>query len=327
MTLKAKLATALQWRIRKCSLAYDRFTVRLGGAWFIRLHWPWPLRKPYQRQHLRLRAPGAGIGDELMCTPVFREIKHRNPFCQITFLTHYPELHADNPYVDKLEIITTDHDQAFLQLRYQHAVPPSRPIITLMGECVGLQFRADKTECTVPPVKDDFKSELERLPRPLIVIQTCASQWTPNKNWPTADWKELVDLLAATRVMVVEVGTATCLHPEPRTEFYRSFVGQTTVAELVKLICRADVFVGPVSGGMHIANACNIPSVIIYGGYESPDGHRHPNVHAFYSPVECAPCWLRERCPYDLKCMKMITPDMVYNAIHEQLHTAAPLQS
>ena len=82
-------------------------------------------------------------------------------------------------------------------------------------------------------------------------------------------------------------------------ENFISLVGGTTLEELAYIISVADLFVGPVSGGMHLANAFHVPAVIIVGGYEAPAGYPYKDVSFFYSPVECAPCWAKT-CPFDL---------------------------
>jgi ADP-heptose:LPS heptosyltransferase len=62
---------------------------------------------------------------------------------------------------------------------------------------------------------------------------------------------------------------------------------------------------------MHAAAAVNVPSVIVYGGFEAPWQSGYPMNVNLYSDVECAPCWLESICPHEKKCMEMITPEIV----------------
>lgn len=309
-----RLVLALDWRRKEYAKRFSGFLARCGGRVFVGVRWPWPVRKPYQRKRLRLAAPGGGIGDELMCTPIFAEIKKRNPNCHITFISRYPDFFKSHPDIDEVELFQKGRNQKALQLSYAHAVPPLRPIMTLMAECAGLNLDFDQL---VPPpsrIIPELEDKFNRISGPRVVIQPLASHWTPNKNWPVENWRQLVKMLAE-HFTVIEVGTKGCFPGEDFGPRFYSFAGQTELDALSYIISRADVFVGPVSGGMHLANAHKIRSVIIFGGYESPEGFRFPRTEAFYSAVECAPCWLPTACPYGLKCMKMIEPKSVYEAV------------
>ena len=63
--------------------------------------------------------------------------------------------------------------------------------------------------------------------------------------------------------------------------------------------------------------------VVIYGGYIDPVATGYPGHINLYSPVECAPCWLRTPCPYAKKCLHQITPDQVEAAV-DRLRADAP---
>jgi ADP-heptose:LPS heptosyltransferase len=160
----------------------------------------------------------------------------------------------------------------------------------------------------------ELESKIKSLSKPLIVIQPQASHWTPNKQWPTVAWIELIGKLA-TEFEVIEVGKETLF---PRHEFgarFHSFAGATTSEEFAWIIAQAAVFVGPSSGGMHVANAFGVRSVIIFGGYESPEGYHYPRLQAFDSAVPCAQCWLTTPCPYDRKCLSAIQPEDVFHSV------------
>jgi ADP-heptose:LPS heptosyltransferase len=309
-----RIRLAYEWRQKQLRLFFLGFLARGGGRRFIQLRWPWPLKKPYQRRNLRLSAPGGGIGDELMCTPIFREIKRLNPQCHITFVSRQPELFRKNPNLDAIETYVRDSKPKGIVLNYAHVMPPSRPLITLMAECVGLILRA--TELDTPEVtpSPSVQKRLASIPSPRIVIQPLASRWTPNKNWPANYWIELVRMLTA-HFEVIEVGTESLLPKNELGPRFHSFAGTTDINDFIWLISQATVFVGPISGGTHLANAFKVPSVIIYGGYESPEGFEYPRLIPFYSAVECAPCWLNTPCPYELKCLKMIQPKTVAEAV------------
>ena len=91
--------------------------------------------------------------------------------------------------------------------------------------------------------------------------------------------------------------------------------GDTSLQDLAAVIAAADLYVGPVSGPMHVAAATRTPAVAIVGGFEHPvNTHCDGNVE-FYTSVPCAPCWLREPCPFDLRCLRAISPEAVELAV------------
>ena len=84
---------------------------------------------------------------------------------------------------------------------------------------------------------------------------------------------------------------------------------------MAALVSVADLYIGPVSGPMHIAAATGTPAVAIYGGYENPVGYAgYPRHIGLYSELPCAPCWRSDACPYARKCLTMIQPSRVLQA-------------
>ena len=78
----------------------DRLSLRWGRAARL-LRWPLPAMAPYRRRRLDVVRPMA-LGDILMCTPAFREVKRLNPACRVTFYTGaaYQGLAASCPFVN-----------------------------------------------------------------------------------------------------------------------------------------------------------------------------------------------------------------------------------
>lgn len=97
--------------------------------------------------------------------------------------------------------------------------------------------------------------------------------------------------------------------------------GRTTIRELMAAIKRCELFLTNDTGPMHIATACGVPVVALFGPTDSrttsPFGSGHTIVR---HPVECSPCLLRE-CPIDHRCMTRISVDEVYEAAVKQLES------
>ena len=90
--------------------------------------------------------------------------------------------------------------------------------------------------------------------------------------------------------------------------------GATTIRELMAATKRCRLLVTNDTGPMHIAAACGVPVVAVFGPTDwrttAPYGQGQSIVR---EPVECAPCLLRE-CPIDHRCMTRVSVDRVYEA-------------
>jgi heptosyltransferase-2 len=91
----------------------------------------------------------------------------------------------------------------------------------------------------------------------------------------------------------------------------RMLCGETTLPELVGVLCRLRLLVTNDSGPMHVAAALGVPVVAVFGPTDwretAPVGRRH---RLLREPVHCSPCMLRE-CPIDHRCMTRISVDRV----------------
>jgi ADP-heptose:LPS heptosyltransferase len=317
-----ELIRILAWRFERLLLPFRRWVTFRGSEGLVRWRWPWPFQKPWQWSQLRLASHGGGLGDELMCTPIFREIRRRNPQCRITFLSRHPEMFRSNPHLTAVETFSPEAAANAVYLQYNLVLPPPRPLVTMMAECVGLSMVASRLEAPVVEPSPEVRTRLARVPAPRIVIQPQASRWTPNKQWPLTSWKRLVEMLVA-QYEVIEVGTQSIFTGDSLGPRFHSFCGDTSMPDFAWIVSQAALFIGPPSGGMHLANAFEIPSVIIFGGYEAPDGYDYPWAARFFTPVECAPCWLTTPCPFELKCLHAIQPEQIFRAVIRTLEGAA----
>jgi ADP-heptose:LPS heptosyltransferase len=81
----------------------------------------------------------------------------------------------------------------------------------------------------------------------------------------------------------------------------------------------AQLFIGQEGGLNHIAAAVKTKGIVVMGGILPSGIVSYRNHIHLTSKPECSPCWLREKCPYDKKCMSAITPEMVVKIIEENL--------
>ncbi len=94
----------------------------------------------------------------------------------------------------------------------------------------------------------------------------------------------------------------------------RNFAGETTLRQFIDMTAACSLFLTNDSGAMHIASACGVPSVTVFGPTnEIATGPLGPLARIVREPVYCAPCLLRE-CPIDHRCMTRVTVDHVIAA-------------
>jgi heptosyltransferase-2 len=90
-----------------------------------------------------------------------------------------------------------------------------------------------------------------------------------------------------------------------------NLAGKTTLREAIYLISQCRLFISNDSGLMHIAGALNIPTIALFGSTNpvttAPAGNKSIIVRR---EVSCSPC-LKETCPTDFRCMKLISVEDV----------------
>jgi hypothetical protein len=150
--------------------------------------------------------------------------------------------------------------------------------------------------------------------REKIVIQSSGmSARDPmlNKQWYVGRFQSVVSGLP--ELEFIKVGSAD----DPPLGHVTDLRGKTSIRQTAALLHEARLFVGSVGFLMHLARACDCPSVIVYGGREAPWQSGYPCNANLYTPAPCAPCWRWNTCELDRRCMKEITVDHVIAAVRE----------
>jgi len=284
------------------------------------LRHPNPLKRPWKRPTIEV-ARNEALGDVLMCTPVLREVKRRNPRCYIRFYTtKYGPLVNGLPYIDEVLPYEQKPVRA-LYMSYEEAIPPEVHLSRLIGDSVGLMVTDTRPDCIIRgDLVEGYRRSWAHLPSPRMVFLRRASPYTPNKNWPDPNWVTLISILARDAT-VIEIGQEDAAAGVIASGNYVDLRGKTSLEQLAAVVAASDLYIGPVSGPMHIAVAIGKPSVAICGGYESPRGLEHlPGVKSttnvfLSSDLPCSPCWLRNPCPIGLKCLASISPAQVEKAV------------
>jgi len=164
---------------------------------------------------------------------------------------------------------------------------------------------------------------------PLVVIHPGSGDFSLARRWSAANFAAVADALCEEGAQIFLVG-----RPSDGTEAVLAamrtrpvdLTGQTTLAQLVALLGRADLFIGGDSGVSHLAAASGAPMVAIFGPTNAaawgPRGSRRSILQA---AVPCGPCayvghevGLRTGCP-PRTCLKLIAPAQVLTVARQLL--------
>ena len=144
-----------------------------------------------------------------------------------------------------------------------------------------------------------------------------SKRWSAEKYAPLADMiidKMGYDILLTwgpgERELAMEV--ASRMRNSPTISF------PTDIPQLIALINRSKLLVGGDSAPLHLAVACRIPVVGIYGPSDpARNGPYNPADIVVRRRVPCAPCYKRD-CGAE-PCMGAITPEEVFEAVNRRL--------
>jgi heptosyltransferase-2 len=139
-----------------------------------------------------------------------------------------------------------------------------------------------------------------------------AKRWLPERFAKSA--RRLAEKMNASVVVFGSAAERSMCEEVAQAAGGRNLAGETTLRGFIDMTAACALFLTNDSGAMHIAAACGVPSVTVFGPTNEiatgPPGHLARIVR---EPVDCAPCMLRE-CPIDHRCMTRVTAEHVIAA-------------
>ena len=95
----------------------------------------------------------------------------------------------------------------------------------------------------------------------------------------------------------------------------------TTIPQFIALVRRAKLFVGGDTGPMHLASACGVPVVAIFGPTDPlRNGPFSKKDIVISHRVACGPCYKRTCKVYNKECLRLVTVAEVHKAVLERLN-------
>ena len=286
----------------------------------------WKMGRPEQVIHF-----GAGIGDDLLCTAVAREMKKRG-MGRIVMFSQHPSLFEENRDIGAVYPLGAATAGRRRHWAYGIVVPQysindpahdrdlfrNEHLIATMCRLAGMTGSVDlRAYLTLRPAEKAAGKRFENQ----IAIQSGGLGQMKNKDWLPERYQAVADALAD-RFRLIQLGMAM----DPPIRGALDLRGKATLRESAAILASSRVFIGQVGFLMHLSRAVECRSVIVYGGRETPLVSGYGANENIVGPTACAPCWQRNRCDYGHECMTMIEPDAVLAAVHRQLErTGAPL--
>jgi ADP-heptose:LPS heptosyltransferase len=268
-----------------------------------------------------------GIGDDLLCTTVFRELKKRGE-TRVAVRSNYPELFRGNPDVDvvvrkKIPIIAgmTIHGLNLFQLTY--FVPLKEHFLASMCRMAGIGG-----EVALRPylfLRPDEMTAGRLFDRQIVIQSAGLGSTKPmkNKEWFPERFQAVADQLQS-KAKLIQLGTLA----DPPLKGTVDLRGKTPLRKAAALLANSLVFVGQVGFLMHLARAVDCRSAIVYGGRETPATTGYTANGNLVGFTPCSPCWEENKCDYDRECMKMISVETVAAAAMEQINRhGSPLET
>lgn len=266
----------------------------------------------YAQLYLRIRLariaqPVIGIllaehlGDIVAAEPIIAALRNKHPKARIVWIVNdlYQGLLENHPQIDQIE---TEHSVLASSWLCQHS-PFSHfynlhmnelrfdPYFKLslfndQAEKIGLNkynyykrgnlLKGFYDLCDIPYLESKqprlYLGEQKALDLPAKYWVIHRKSNGSDREWQDQHWISLLtQAIEVYNVSIIEVGAADGLalnHPK-----FISMVGKTRVVEMANIIAGAHFFIGIDSGPAHIANAFEIPGLILLGEYKNFKNH------------------------------------------------------
>lgn len=272
------------------------------------------------------------LGDCLMTTAALRGLKQKYPGCYIRYITHPQSVQIleGNKYIDELAVEMKNEDAEKVYFTYPDKdscnnegyphKPLTRHLIHIFNECAGIPDNTMKMECTLSEKEEalglHFKSRYKK-----YATLHAHGGWSPYKNWYDDRWEKVVDILFQKSIITIQIGHKNDALIKGAVDFRGN-----TIKEAIAVIKYADFHMGVDSFSNHVSSVVETPAVILFGS-TSPTGSGYDQNINIYKSLTCQPCykeyeWSKDHnnpCPYDKKCMDLITVEEVVEKIYNYL--------
>jgi hypothetical protein len=275
----------------------------------------------------KLISYNGGIGDDLLCTTVAREL-HDRKHGKIWVGTKYPELFEENPDArpvsiadwrfGKLAALLGADPKPLWYTRYDPGSDkdpePPMHFAAMMCQQAGVSGWISVRPYLYLRQPEGRQGKIAE--NQIAMQSTTRAAQTPlqNKEWFPERFQSVADSLSGA-FTVLQLGGSG----DPKLDNVIDLRGKTSLRQAAAVLSQSRLFVGLAGGLMHLARAVDCPAVIVYGGRERPEISGYVCNKNIQSAPPCSPCWQRNRCDHDRVCMTSIDLNTVLAAVREIL--------
>lgn len=240
-----------------------------------------------------------GLGDWLLLNPVIQEIKKHSLDTKIYifgdknlrylvknerningyFISNDPSLFKNIRYDDKI-ILSNFHSFIHLTSCKQHYT-------NLVLKIFNLDSYNLKPKIYLNQNDDKFGRSYAKLFKNRMII-LCNDTSEPFKKWDTKCWERVIK--ECTNYTFIQVGTNLNSRP---INGALNMLSRTTLAQAMSLVKYSKLVVAIEGFFNHVANAFNIPRVILWGNNHPRNFGYNNNTINIWKRINCSPCMLK----------------------------------
>jgi ADP-heptose:LPS heptosyltransferase len=228
-------------------------------------------------------------GDVVVSTAVVRDLKLTyGDDIAIDFITNFPAVYDNNPYLTKLD----PHDKNVKHITLDYSAELSRASISRAHFTTA--FHANFTKQTGIKVEPLFSkpdlhlSEEDKANPPITgrywVVFGGGKSDVVVKHWEYKRYQQVVDALRPYGLRFVQSGAKQDGHTHPPMENVLNIVGWGGIREMMWQIYHAEGVICPITCAMHMSAAFDKPCVVVAAGREEPWWEAYVNNYGAFGP-------------------------------------------
>jgi len=190
---------------------------------------------------------------------------------------------------------------------------------------IPIDANTEDIDVTLPNEKEILKVDLLMRENGLAPIDQyiCLSPYTSLevRDWPLEYARKLVNLIQGKLHIPVIILGSQSKREESKKIGGINLVGQTSFGEMVELLKRSKLCIGPDSGTMHVAGAIGAPQIALFSNDFSSRWAPKRNCRVISLNLPCTGCRNEgiESCATRF-CNNGVTPEMVFEITKEELN-------